>query len=198
MRFANLIILCLGCLLAASGCTHNYAPGSTWTPEKSAEAQLGAVAPVGNYTIRPPAGFQMEQGQMHGDGNSITVYKWDSPVRADGTVTVFSVHIGHAGPGYADFTDLSKAVQELGQSNKLNHNDDYVVSPVETGTINGIPFARVYWKGTFTPTGTKDHGFFYLTGDSSMQISIHGTDSEPYSKDTLSVCEAAALTFQKS
>lgn len=127
------------------------------------------------------------------DQNTLVRYKWRQE-HPNGSALVFSVHIGRAKPGYALEPDVVASLQALTDHNGADYQN-YVHSSLETGAVNGVSFARVYWKGMSPPDSPQQHGLFYLTGTKSVNITVHGTDSEPYSAETLPICEAAALTF---
>lgn len=76
--------------------------------------------------------------------------------------------------------------------------DDRKISNVDSGTLNGMRFARLYWSATFTPTGDKLHGFYYVASDDSTEVIIRATVPDNDGLADLREFDASALTLQST
>ena len=199
LRAARLAPAALPILLA--GCGHPPpvsvippASSAAWVPDPALLSRLGPEVQMDGFSIRPPQGCTFTQTAAEDAQNTLVRYKWRQE-RQDGSSMVFSVHVGRAKPGSELEPDAEAALQGLVDHNGADYQD-YAHSNIETGEIGGVPFARAYWKGVSPPDSPQQHGLFYLTSSKQVNVTIHGTDSEPSDKRTLPLCEAAALTFR--
>ena len=71
-----------------------------------------------------------------------------------------------------------------------------VSAPVQSGSLNGLAFSRGYWKGTGVRTGRRFHGLVYCQIASPNMINISAKDSEPSSRSSLPMLDAAALSLR--
>jgi len=77
-----------------------------------------------------------------------------------------------------------------------NHRN-LVQSPVATGTVGGLPFARGAWSGIGQRTGKAFEGIVHISVTPSRYIEIQSHDAAPYSRSTLPLLRASTLTFRK-
>jgi len=171
-----------------------------WTADPSLTAQLGSAqqvgGPLGLYSIQPPAGFTLRGTDMEAaDGKSL-IYTWTGPATADGTAPQFVVMLGGDGGMMTSHLTSAQDVQLGLQSLRRSHSN-MTTSLIQSGLINGLPFSRGYWKGIGARTGRRFHGMIYCQITSPNMIVISGKDSEPSSRATLPLFDAAALTLRK-
>ena len=186
-RWVMVAVLAAGSLL--EGCAHTppVAPAPT--------GPLGPEVQMEGYAVRPPVGLTLAQTHDERLNATRTFYLWTMPKRADGSREEFQVEIVHARPGFVS-ANSNTLLGQYSARNARNHAA-YVASPFTAYAINGIPFVRYYWKGTFAPLNNKNHGFVYVTTDRQTVIYIRGNDAEPYYQGESSVCESAAFTFRR-
>jgi hypothetical protein len=171
-----------------------------WTPDAGLTARLDPEHQVGEapglYALRPPPGFALRAGTMDAaDGKSL-IYGWAGPAAPDGTAPQFQVMLGDDGGRMTSRLTSAQDVQ-LGLMSFRRSHLNFTSSPVQSGLVNGMPFARAYWKGIGARTGRRFHGMVYCQVDSPHMIMISGKDSEPSSRSSLPLFDAAALTLHK-
>jgi hypothetical protein len=160
-----------------------------WTPEQAMLNKLGDPQPCGRYMLRTPRGYTLQT--TPGPDGSVG-YAWATKPRHDSTRAYILVFVGTnaANDSLSDLLDAFIAgVRE--------RRNDVKESTVETGTINDLTFARAYWAGIEPTLGVKMHGFVYVAQDGPTILEISSQDVEPYSKASLRLAEASALTFRK-
>ena len=170
-----------------------------WTPSGSLTAQLGPEqqigGPNGQYALQPPAGYTLRQVSMQATDGTSQIYAWNGPQAADGTAPQFVVILG-GGPAMMAPLTSSQYVQ-MGLMSARRDHVDLKASPVQSGSVHGLPFSRAYWKGAGARTGRRFHGMVYCLIAAPNMIMISGKDSEPASRSTLPLFDAAALTLHK-
>ncbi len=172
----------------------------SWTASPALTAQLGPAqqvgGPLGLYSIQPPAGFTLRGTDMEAaDGKSL-IYTWTGPAAADGTAPQFVVMLGGDGGMLTSHLTSAQDVQ-LGMRAMSRDHLNMKTSLIQSGTINRLPFSRGYWKGTGARTGRRFHGLMYCQISAPNMIVISGKDSEPSSRSSLPLFDAAALTLRK-
>ncbi len=171
-----------------------------WSEDPALMAQLGPEqeikGPLGSYGLRPPAGYTLRQGSMQANDGTGTVYVWSGPAAADGTTPQFEIMIaGDRGNMTSRMTSAGYA--EVGLLAMNRQHKQLVHSPIQSGSIHGLPFSRGYWRGLGNRTGRHFHGLIYSEIAAPNMIVISGKDSEPGSRASLPLFNAAALSLHK-
>lgn len=167
---------------------------SHWQPNPALLKQLAPEVSLGDYWIHPPQGYEMQPETQEGERDNLSNFSWETAERTDKTQPDVTVTIISPRPGFHPINDeniLDKFQKPI--SDKL---ESYTASPSEQGSVHGIPFVRVYWKGVDPKSSQHVHGFTYIAVDSFTIITIIGSDEEPYSQSNLPLLEAAAETFR--
>ena len=176
----------------------SIASPSAWRSNVAYSKQLASPVSVGEYYVRPPLGFTFEKKQLTGDAKTGEQYDWHGPAGPDGTRPRFVIAIFKLRPGainqYDVETWLSSNLEAMNKNEK-----HYVHTGIEQGKVNGISFARAYWKRdpNDPDDGKRFHGFQYEYQQGAISLTIIGDDVEPHYKSTLDLLEAAALTFHQ-
>lgn len=171
----------------------------SWTLSPALAAQLAppfqVAGPLGYYTVQPPAGYTLSLAKMDAaDGNSV-IYTWTGPMNSSGTAPVFILSLGSDGGMLTSHLSSAQDVA-LGLRSVQRDHTQVVRAPVQSGSLNGMAFSRGYWKGIGTRTGRQFHGLVYCQVAAPNIINIYGKDSEPSSRSTLPVFDAAALSLR--
>ncbi len=171
-----------------------------WSADPAVTAQLGPEqqisGPQGRYSVRPPAGYTLRQASMQANDGTGMVYVWAGPAAADGTFPQFEVMLG--GDGGAMTSRLTSAqYTTVGMMSANREHRQIVRSPIQSGSIHGLPFARGYWRGLGNRTGRHFHGMVYTEVAAPNLIMMSGKDSEPGSRASLPLFDAAALSLHK-
>jgi hypothetical protein len=166
-----------------------------WTPDPDLLGQLAAAEEVpGGYSIRPPAGYARQPVNAQAPGIRGAV-RWIGPKRPDGSTPNLQLTVMTLPPRAADPTPAPEQLTEL-QSNTLKKSmalQDWTAQPVEQGTINGIPFARLEWQALHPGAKATLYGFIYAANIGEDAVVILSQDMSP---ENLEAARAAALTFQ--
>ncbi len=136
-----------------------------------------------NRPVSPPREIQSFIGQAGPDGYNSVLVLLTEPIAA----------------GKYDLTSLLRGVV-ADQTRAVEQEWTNVsLSPLEFGTIDGILFARVYFKGVdmSDPDTPAKRGFVYVTFDvqHSTEMRLFATDTQANGDKSLPVLEAAVLTF---
>jgi hypothetical protein len=164
----------------------------TWTPNKKQVPNLGPASEVIGYSFQAPLGW--EQRPRGGPGKIGALFlsaPMFAGMRASFQVMVFGI------PGWqadkrtiADFLDFRiKNIERM--------NNNWQVTPMEFGTINGLEFSRRHFSGADMQSGLKVQGFMYICRTGHDLIEILGEDLADDAPKTLPMVEAAAQTFHK-
>lgn len=159
-------------------------------------SQLGPEARIGGYALRPPVGYTLTQHPeifLNGTG---TVSLWQGPARPDGTAPDIQVRISEDDGRMASQWTSAQEAQALLDRMGDNHSH-LVLSPVVTGPVGGLTFARGSWSGVGQRTGKTYEGIVYILVAPSKYIEIQSHDAAPYSRSTLPLLRASTLTFRK-
>jgi hypothetical protein len=175
--------------------THHASTAGGWQPTPALLKQLAAPYSLGDYTIRPPKGYDLEEKQDEQSTLILQISQWIGEKRTDDSQPVLSVFIISPQPGYHPPSD--EEILAIFQKFIKADLKDYVQSPLTAGHIRDMDFTRAYWKGTDRESSQAAHGFTYTAVDSRIAILIIAQDIEPYNKTTLPLVEAAAETFQR-
>jgi hypothetical protein len=164
-----------------------------WTNNPAALAMLAGETGAGEFSLRPPIGFNLKR-------SGPPTWGW-----------VGEPHDRNPGPILAITTaelekkDVAKSLDD-GLSDALtgvsNRYVEWQVSDSERGDIAGRPFVRVFWAGVRRldapepVRGQKAHGFVYLTCDNRRATTIVFQDAEPGYRASMLSCQAAVLTYR--
>ena len=174
---------------------------SAWTANPALVAKLGPelkiTAPgTGTYGIRPPRGFVLHQVNMMAMAGGGMIYMWMGPMQPDNTQANFTVTIGKDNSGMMPGMTSASFVRLEMSAVTMSHKNSQV-SAMQQGTIHGLPFARSSWKGIGPRTGKMFQGIFYGEFVRPLDIMIVAKDEAPFSKSSMPLFNAAALTLHK-
>ena len=156
--------------------------------EALARDSLGTEEPIATYKIRAPTAARL----------SMTTHSsklWEIMTDRSGTFIKVIVTLD-AGP--VTTNDLIGSIERDLESTKRTLKD-FRAENVETGTLNGIPFARAHWSGTHeTHQGAfKQRGFMYFGVDGKTTITVTAFTTELNTYPMLEKMEAAVLSIKK-
>ena len=170
-----------------------------WIASPVQAAQLAppfqVAGPLGFYTVQPPSGYTLRLAKMDAaDGKSV-IYTWTGPQTEDNTAPQFVLSFGSDGGRMTSHLSSDQDVA-LGLRSVQRDHTRVVSAPVQSGVLNGLAFSRGYWKGMGLRTGHRFHGLIYCQVASPNMINIYAKDSEPSSRTTLPLLNAAALSLR--
>ena len=164
--------------------------------------QLGPEETVGDYGIRPTAGYtdlrmtlpgNQAGGSDHGGGLRCV---WTGLAGAGGVSPYLQMDVSTEDRVAGSGVSSADGVQ-IGFEVAARNHTDMIYSPVETGTINGLGLSRGCWKGYGQKTGKCFHGLVYARVMAPNVVTVVGRDAEPSSRRSLPLLEASALTLRK-
>lgn len=177
--------------LLASAATARAADTPPWTPDDQVLPQLADASDEKFFTIRPPAGYQRtdQSGPV-----GARFLAWWGGERADhtcGSLKILIVPVPAGEDKFSLSTQLDKFLKGV-QAQRLTWSQ----SDIQTGNVNGTPFARAYWQGMDKQSGLKLAGFYYLAKSASNLIAISSQDLKDNQATDLHLAETSTLTFQ--
>ena len=168
-------------------------PDSVWKPDPALLSKLGPEQTFGPYAMRLPIGYTAKSQTFSSDKAQVTAYELSGLKRKDGKSAHLIVLVAVAQPGFT-----TKNFESLLMINKALNVPDMVKSDMEIGEINGISVARQYYTSPSTATNPIiGRAFQYVDSEGSSFVIMASFDDEPYSTDTLPLCEAAVRTLRK-
>jgi len=170
-----------------------------WSLGESDSNSLGVPYKMSQFEIRPPESFRFIKSIEEPITHAKTYY-WVGPARADETYPQFMVII----------TELSARDSKTPLANLLKdmlrgieqRRQEWIATPPEHGTINGLPFVRSSWSGVATSaareglSGQTMHGVVYLTVHDNHAIQIMCQDVAPDHAAWIKQGDTAALSFR--
>lgn len=164
------------------------APVTAWKAD--CPDQLAKPVDVSGYTVSPPTGYTMSHDHQK---NKTDSYSWMGAQRPDGLSPNFLVEIAP----YTDAMSPREMVEDYIHSLKSSGLTNIVRGRPEHGTIDGIPFTRIYWTAASTINKHKYalQGFVYAGKHDGTVILMCSQDVEPYQSEALKVAECAALSL---
>lgn len=169
------------------------APVPTWTNSAQDAELLGEPTAVGPFEMRGPKDFKFRTLP----GNS---FLWNGSPREDETfATIIAVLV--ALPPEPMARSLESYMEEITAPVKAQHKD-CTVSATERGTINGVPFVRVRWKGIGADIarpklqGRELNGVIYFTVRDGQALQVLCQDAAPHHERTLQLGTAAAHSLR--
>ena len=173
----------------------------TWKPGPKLLSGLAEETSVGRYFLRLPEGYTelLRPSTM----NSPSLAGFDSHVygmnrRSDGTASTIALIIATPPPGMKGKLTLDDALRGTLEQKKSRWQN-FTQSPAQNGSVSGIAFMRVYFKGLVSgAAGTRmAHGFAYVAIDGDSIINLQAEDVEPYNDETIPAAQASVLTLHK-
>lgn len=165
-----------------------------WAAKPAAAARLAPEQKLFGWAIRPPRGFVYTQ---KADGLN-QIYIFQGSPRANKSAPLLWVVTGDAKHVKTTRTQAEEVMDEY--MIQLHQNrDDWKVTPIETGLVQGRKFLRRHWSGTEVSDGVtrRLHGIVYLTLTGTKFAAVTVADAEPDAKTSLNLMETSALTFHK-
>jgi hypothetical protein len=164
-------------------------PHADWAPTPDQQKALARPFKSNDWSIQPPRAARHKTHKRPAE----TQESWS--VEQKGKLTgslVVTASKGAPNP-IPPAQDIERVLQI-----QRTRVEGFDASPVETGTINGHPFARVRWHAKRVPTLEEldgpVFGFLYVTDAASHPVVIVGVGKA----DSIPTLEAAAQTFQLS
>lgn len=198
-----IVLVILTQLVSTTSRADDTSNGKVWKSNPALDSKLApSYTTVGKYSFRLPAGFLLgdvpsdveQPSEAHGVVNH--VYGTPNRDAVSSCILIFQVVTVPADAGAAPpLGDMAKLIA-MGFTHSWQ---DLTISPVELGTISGVPFARCYYKGEATNAQGvvyDAHGFTYTTLQGNSMVSIISEAPEPSNETSLPVSEASAMTFK--
>jgi hypothetical protein len=165
-----------------------------WQADKNLLGELDTPTQINGFLLRPPKGYTPIRAKV-APNESID---WLSPARAD-------FHKTHLMISIMDPSDPSNP--KLTVDGALNQNLDLLrtlceswhQSAFERGNVNGIPFTRVHFRGTYKlQKSMYMQGYSYVARDGNRLIGLSAIeDTSSEQQNFLAAAEAGLLTFQR-
>jgi hypothetical protein len=189
-------------VLLAAGCSGKIGDSASsslslpaWEPDAKLMEELGPVAILDGYEVRPPRAYTLNPPPPNGS-TVVKGFYWAGVPRGDQTAPHFLISLKSASPEGGKDTTLEDYFREMLEGFHRRRANWTQTSP-ERGQINGLTFMRVYWSGTDADTQRKRHGVMYAGKDGSTLFFISSQDAEPHHERALKLAETAALTFKR-
>ena len=168
---------------------------SSWKPDAKLLSHLEPEKDFGDFSLRLPAGYVVEEHDMSTPEAHITGYLAKGPKRTEGSFPVIFIVVGTASSGY----NTGSAEALLNGNEVINGKSDLVKSDFQDGEANGLQMVRQYFKYPLKPGSSRLlHGFHYATTDGQTDAIVAAMDAEPDNATTLPLAEASALTLHKT
>ncbi len=163
---------------------------------KSFASMLAPDTSLNGYAVRAPAGYTLQQSrQTYLDGSGTTDL-WLGPQRSDGTMPSLQIIVSEDDGRMSEDSDSAQVEQQY--LNNLNDSHTQLTSSTITPCmIGGRSFVQASWSGVGRRTGKPYAGVVYISVTPGQYIEITSHDASPYSRSTLPLLTAAALTFRK-
>lgn len=171
-----------------------------WKPDENLVSQLGSRVKIYGITFQPPQGYVLVQRNLDLGSKHLRVWLWQGDPRPDGSVPNFHVVVRNlpAGPTSIATTEQLLKSSLMDAAHIFSKvTSTYTHSRMERGTVNGIPFVRVYYKFPLPNAHNALHGLAYITIVHNKALIFASLDIEPYWTDTVFLGEAAALTARR-
>lgn len=166
-----------------------------WQPDPALIEQLGPYVDFDAYQIRVPKGFQPIQAPAV-PLPGMSMYAWAGPPRPDGSQPTVLAMVAKVPPQEAANMTLLQ-FQERMLGGLKRRRSDWQQTPVESGQVNGLPFARTAWQATAPELSRKMAGVEYVTKDGATFLQLRSQDFDAYQEQALKLGTAAILTFRK-
>jgi hypothetical protein len=174
-------------------------PVVEWKPDPKLQGELDDYRDIGDYQIRiPKVCLPQPVDSLPLEVASFTNAKvWAGDRRGDGTrlqIAMVTCTMPKNNPDFAataegeiDFI-VKGVVKKAGMTEVRK-------TPVESGTVAGIPFVRTFLKGSVS--GQTIEIVNYLTKNGGTFVWLMAGDAEPHSQKSLNAATASILTFRK-
>jgi Tol biopolymer transport system component len=166
-----------------------------WTPSPTLLKKLGPVSSIEGYTLHPPAGYKLlvpDSGLPEG----VASYIWVGEGRKDNTHPILMLNIlipPAATP--QNLTLIQIATSLLAEVKEAR--SDWMQTPSEAGTIQGMKFVRIGWTGIDRKEKRKMQGWILVARDGDTFLELNSQDVATEAPQALPLAEAAARTFQR-
>jgi hypothetical protein len=190
------VLLASGCSGKTSNSTSSSAPLPVWQPDARLLDELGPMATVEEYQVRPPKAYAFNPPPPNSSAR-IKAFYWAGKLREDETAPHLLIRLASSPPGEAKDSTLEQHFEEMLEGFKRRRTNWTQTSP-ELGQINGLTFMRTHWSGNDADKQWKMHGFMYAGKDGSAFILLSSQDVEPNHEQALKVAETSVLTFKKN
>ena len=189
------VLLAAGCGGKTSNSASSSAPPAVWQPDAKLLDELGPMATIDEYRVRPPKEYTFNPPPPNSSAN-LKAFYWAGKTREDKTAPHLLIRVASPPPAEAKDGTLERHFEEMLEGFKRRRTNWMQTSP-ERGQINGMTFMRAYWSGIDADKQWKMHGFIYASKDGSVFILLSSQDVEPNHEQALKVAEASVLTFRK-
>lgn len=167
-----------------------------WQSDPAVVEQLGAYFDFDAYQIRLPKGYGPIQAPAV-QAPGMSMYAWAGTQRPDGTQPTVLAMVAKA-PSPQDAANMSVLqFHERMLTSLKQRRTDWQQTPVESGQVNGLPFARTAWRAVAPELSRKMAGVEYATKDGATFIQLRSQDVDAYHEQALKLGTASILTFRK-
>jgi hypothetical protein len=181
------------------GSSDTSAKTSDWKTDPSQVPRLGEEVAIGNYRIRPPKGYKLddfstdpktlEPGGKFNFVPATAPKYWPRIALQTKVLDQFDSAMANE-KLLAGAADQEQAYRQI--------KADFTKTTPERGNLSGLPAWRCRFGGTEEITDKdKLHGVYYLVRDGNVAIYTYFGAVEPNHEATLKMLEAAVLSFRK-
>ena len=156
------------------------------------DKQLGQYEAIGDYSIRPPAGYVRRDAPGAPNGAGVSV--WIGERRDDGTAPMVQVTMVTP-PKREELPDLKSATERFIASVRRRRSN-WSTSELEIVKIDGRSFAKQTWTGVDLVMKRKMQGIMFVGLFEGELVQLHTQDVEPHFDESLKLGEASILTFK--
>jgi hypothetical protein len=127
------------------------------------------------------------------------VWGWTGATRPDGSKASVTMNLMTLPPAQQEqFRKLTlENLAEKMAGGVKRQRTNWKQKKIETGAINGMPFARLRWEGTDPRRQWEMRGFVYVARDGDTLVQLTSQDVMPETDNALALAEASVLTFKK-
>ncbi len=170
-----------------------------WRPSDAADAELAAYQEVGDYRVRLPKGYEPIKDPPAAPPET-QVLAFGGPARPDHSRPTMTFTFVKLRPEVAAARLDNAILTVLGaglKSGSASMPGKSMPGNIEWGRVGDLSFVRSRLDVSETPSNAKVRAFLYVCRDSGSLIAIRASDIEPHNQQSLKLCNAAALTFQR-
>jgi hypothetical protein len=167
-----------------------------WQPSQALADELGPPQEIEDYRVRVPKGFERMKDPP-GAPPETRVFAFAGPRRGDNSRPTLVLALMKLRPEVAAAT-LDNALETV-LAGDPKSGPVFTPKKIEWGKLGDLTVVRSrldVMPGQASSDG-KTQAFLYVCRDSGSLISIRASDIEPHNRQSLRLCNAAALTFQR-